>query len=133
MTDITTIPQALRMQLRLIEQGGRRTGRTTRMIKDAPKNAVIICANDPSRIHTQGIAMDAGRRDLKVINGKGPSRPRLAGRSGQIIYDHFYLHEYWDAVIKDAEKKLQYTISAMECFSSLTTADIHSKTDGGEV
>lgn len=104
MTDITQIPDFLRRGLQILEEGCRRTGRTTRMIKDAPQGAIIVCSSEQIAINTRVLAKEMSRGDLRVMS-LDPGQ--LYGLRGNLIFDHDYIQKYWLDVIEREESRLQ--------------------------
>lgn len=63
----------------------RRTGRTTALLMSAPKNTIIVAADESHR-HWLESNKPANREDLRVVNANRPEA--LMGLHGPIVLDH---------------------------------------------
>lgn len=66
----------------------RQTGRTTRQIEQAPKDAVYVCPSVRSISYHRRLAADLGRQDLVIVSAYWFTDQNWRGRRGSVILDH---------------------------------------------
>jgi hypothetical protein len=94
----------------------RSTGRTTRQIETAPKNAVFVWCND--RIdYAKTLARELGRADLKVVPPSWLQTDAIRGIRRGIVVDH--------AAVLTSRQRAEFDIYA-------SRIRIEADSDGGE-
>lgn len=98
-------PSALDPQFRNMYSGGRRSGRTSKLICSSPLNCVIVCATTHQARYVQWLAVERGRADLKCISASVNAVYRAhddimrftRGTNRIVTFDHFWVERFFEA------------------------------------
>lgn len=99
------LPSALDPRFRDMYYGGRQSGRTSKLIRLAPLNCIIVCATSNQARYVQRLAVDRGRADLKCISASFNTVYRAhddimrftRGTNRIVTFDHFWVECFFEA------------------------------------
>lgn len=103
----------------------RGTGRTTKQLLGAPKDAFYVVAHRGSADHTRQLALQNARPDLQVVTLEQVQTDTLRGLNQGVVVDH-HVWEHLEQVSDDARRRGRQAIELLMAHTQrgVTTATV---------